>query len=241
MRIAALYDIHGNLPALVAVLEEVAREGVDLVVMGGDLVPGPMPGACMEVLESSGLPVTCLRGNGEADVAAVARGEVPRRVPEAFLPILRWSAQALGSELAGACGAWFATLGAVADGIGDVLFCHATPEEDNAIVTVETPEAVVLQRMRGAGTATVVCGHTHMAFDRQVGPLRVINPGSVGMPFGDTAAHWALLGPSVELRRTVYDVEDAMRRIQESGYPGADLMDLADPPSARRMLAVFEG
>lgn len=88
MRVAALYDIHGNLPALEAVLAEVESEGVDEVVVGGDVVPGPMPGACLDLLLGLSRPVHFIRGNGERDVMAARNGSIPVRVPNAFHEVL---------------------------------------------------------------------------------------------------------------------------------------------------------
>ncbi len=84
MRLAAIYDIHGNLPALQAVLDEIRKEGVDQVAVGGDVVPGPMPGDCLSVLQDLSVPVHFLRGNGESDVLAARRGEELVRVPPLF-------------------------------------------------------------------------------------------------------------------------------------------------------------
>jgi predicted phosphodiesterase len=120
-----------------------------------------------------------------------------------------------------------------------VLFCHATPRSDNELFTRLTPEEALAPVVERPGVDVVVCGHTHMAFDRRVGSTRVVNAGSVGMPFGDTAAGWATLdGDGVRLRRTAYDLEDAGRRIRATGYPLP--VDLANPPTADAMLATFE-
>jgi diadenosine tetraphosphatase ApaH/serine/threonine PP2A family protein phosphatase len=84
----------------------------------------------------------------------------------------------------------------------------------------------------GADADLVVCGHTHIQFDRQVGAVRVINPGSVGMPYGAGGAHWAMLGPDVTFHRTAYDPQAAARRIRQSSWPGAEEF------AARNVIAV---
>jgi len=94
----------------------------------------------------------------------------------------------------------------------------------------------------GLGVSTVICGHTHMQFDRMIGTTRVINAGSVGMPFGDTGADWLLLGPDIQLRHTNYDLAQAAARIRETTYPQA--LDFAarnvlQPPSADETLAAM--
>src|SRR6476469_4590189 len=95
MRIAALYDIHGNLPALEAVLGEVREAGVDLVVSGGDVVPGPMPREALASLLNLEIPVQFIHGNGDREVLAVRAGAKTGRFPEAFRPAMEWTARQL--------------------------------------------------------------------------------------------------------------------------------------------------
>ena len=123
-------------------------------------------------------------------------------------------------------------------GVGDILFCHATPSDDNEIFTHATPEDSLVSRFSGLAVETVVCGHTHMQFDRVVGGVRVINAGSVGMPFGQTGAFWLRIeGDDFALRRTEYDLDEATRVVEASGYPLP--FPIASPPSAEEMLALF--
>ena len=103
-----------------------------------------------------------------------------------------------------------------------MLFCHATPRDEDEIFTKNTPEAVLLPIFDGLGASVVVCGHTHMQFDRRVGSTRVVNAGSVGMPYGEPGAYWLLLGDGVELRRTKYDLDAAAARLRLSASPGAE-------------------
>lgn len=91
-----------------------------------------------------------------------------------------------------------------------------------------------------ANAAVVICGHTHMQFDRTVGGVRVANAGSVGMPFGEPGAYWVLLGHDLELRQTTYDVAAAAEQIRATAYPNAAMYDLTRPPSESEMLEVFE-
>lgn len=243
MRIAALYDIHGNLPALEAVLDDMAREDVDRVVVGGDVLPGPMPSETLARLVEIGLPTDFIHGNGETDTLAELDG-VPSRVPEAFREAVRWSGSRLDAEGVRLVRRWPATVRASVSGVGDVLFCHATPESDTEIFTRLTPEKDVAPFFAGVDVDLIVCGHTHMQFDRTVGGVRVVNAGSVGMPFGEPGAYWLLIGPGVHLRRTDYDLEGAARRIGATSYPGVDAFvqdNLLHPPTETRMLEVFGG
>ncbi|MDH5235661.1 MAG: metallophosphoesterase family protein, partial [Gemmatimonadota bacterium] len=98
MRVAALYDIHGNLPALEAVLAEVREAGVELVIVGGDVIPGPMPTACLALLRNCGVPIRCLRGNGDREVATKREGRPSSTVPERFRPVMAWVASAISDE-----------------------------------------------------------------------------------------------------------------------------------------------
>ena len=216
-RVAALYDIHGNLPALEAVLREVRREHVDAVVVGGDVFPGPMPRESLHMLLSLEVPTRFLCGNGDREVLAQIKGVettwFQKARPEWRVPV-HWTAEQLSTGGIDAIAAWPLTIELEIDGLGQVLFCHGTPRDDNEIFTRLTPEAVLLPIMQAAEADVVVCGHTHMQFDRMVGAVRVVNAGSVGMPFGEPGADWLLLGAGLELRHTQYDLEKAAARVR---------------------------
>lgn len=244
-RVAAIYDIHANLPALEAVLEEIRCERVDRVVVGGDVFPGPMPRGTLHALLELDLPVEFIRGNGDREVLAQLQGiETPwfETAREEWREPVRWTAQQLSGEEAGLIAAWPLTTKLEIDGLGSVLFCHATPRDDNEIFTRLTPEAALLPVMTAAGANVVVCGHTHMPFDRMVGNVRVVNAGSVGMPFGETGADWLLLGADVQLRHTTYDLVVAAARIRRTSYPQAGQFaadNVLRAPSADQMLELF--
>lgn len=240
MRVAAIYDIHGNLPALEAVLEEIRHEDVDRVLVGGDVVPGPMPRETVATLLDLSVPVDCIRGNGEHDLLAFHRGETPTRVPERLHDAMRWVAGELPPEQLSELASWPATRRLEIPGLGEVVFCHATPRDDFEIFTRLTTEDRLRPIFESTGADLVVCGHTHMQFDRKVGTVRVVNAGSVGMPFGDPGAYWLLLGPDVEFRRTRYDFAAATERVRATGYPQASEIELLRPPSWAEMLERFE-
>lgn len=221
MRVAAKYDIHGNLPALRAVLQEVRKQAVDLVVVGGDVVPGPMPRETIECLQNLDLPVQFIQGNGEAAVLAQMRGEVPA-VPEQFRDLIRWVADQLGSDHQQFLASWPLTFQAGIDQLGKVLFCHATPRSDTELFTRLTPEDALLPIFEGVEEQVVVCGHSHMQFDRMIGRSRVVNAGSVGMPYGEPGAYWLLLGLDIQFRHTPYDRDKAASLIRATTYPMAE-------------------
>jgi predicted phosphodiesterase len=207
MRVAALYDIHGNLAALEAVLQDVRRAGADQIVVGGDVLPGLVPHetreavACLRALD---IPARFIIGNGDREVLAVRRGIETAAVPEAFREIMRWNAAQLEAEDERWIDTWPATLRMQIPGVGGVLFCHATPRSDTEIFTAETPDEHVAPMLEGVDDPLVVCGHTHVQFDRAIGSTRVVNAGSVGMPFGEPGAFWLLVGPGIQLRRTAF-------------------------------------
>jgi Icc-related predicted phosphoesterase len=221
MRVAAVFDIHANLPSLEAVLEDIRRSEVDQVVVGGDVVPGPMPRETIACLLDLDIPVQFIRGNGEVAVLEQIAGKEPVNVPEPYRPIIRWTEQQLHSEHKRLLSAWPKTVRVEINGLGEVLFCHATPRSENEVFTNRTPEERVLRIFEGLGVSAVVCGHTHMQFERMIGAARVVNAGSVGMPFGEPGAYWLLLGPGIQLQRTGYDLTSAAERIQRTGYPQA--------------------
>ena len=130
------------------------------------------------------------------------------------------------------------------DGLGPVLFCHGSPRSDEEILTRISSEERVAAACAGVEEALVVCGHTHVQFDREVAGTRLVNAGSVGMPYeAEPGAYWALLGPDVELRRTAYDLEAAAAAIRATGFPGADELAAANVltvPSAEEATEQFE-
>lgn len=239
-RIAALYDIHGNLPALEAVLDDVRRADVDRVIVGGDVLPGPMVRETLARLQGLQVPVQFIKGNGEVAVLASLEGEEPawlRSAPADVSATIRWQAQQLDPALQAWLTGWPMTCHVEIAELGAVLFCHATPRHENEVFTRATPEERLLPLFAGLGVPLVVCGHTHMPFDRMIGTTRVVNAGSVGMPFGAPGADWLLLGPDVDLRHTAYDRSTAAERIRATTYPD----DFAtryvlNPPAAAPML-----
>jgi predicted phosphodiesterase len=239
-----LYDIHGNLPALEAVLAELRHERVDQVVVGGDVAPGPMVRQTLDALTSLEVPVHYIHGNGEVAVLAERRsGPFPAwylNIPEGAKQIVRWQAAHIGANEERAFASWPRTVSLTVAGLGDVLFCHATPRDVNECFTRLTPEEPL--RPLFDGLKVVVCGHTHMQFDRRIGGTRVVNAGSVGMPFGRPGADWLLLGPDLQLRHTDYDLEKAAARIRASDYCEAREFAeryVLDPPSEPQMLEAF--
>jgi putative phosphoesterase len=243
MRIAAIYDIHANLPALEAVLAEIRQAGADLVVVGGDVLPGPMPRESLACLRELDIPAQLIQGNGDRAVLEALAGQELGGLPAAVQEVVRWVARQLGPEDERWMRAWPKTAQVGVPGIGQVLFCHATPRNDTEIFTRLTPAERLLPIFAGLGMAVVVCGHTHMQFDRDVGGTRVVNAGSVGMPYGEPGAYWLMIdGAELELCRTPYDLERAAARVLATDYPQArDFVehDLLRPRAESEVLELF--
>lgn len=198
MKVAALYDIHGNVPALEAALAEVQREGVDTVVFGGDLTWGPEPVEALALVRA--VPgARFVRGNCDREPDEWERSQLS----EADLTFL----QALPETVE----------------LGGVLYCHATPHSDLEVVTPARPDEELARLLEGVEQPIVVAGHTHMQQDRRVGAIRFVNAGSVGLPYeGELAAFWAVLdGGEVELRRTPLEVEAVAEVFRRSAWPRA--------------------
>lgn len=231
-RVAALYDVEGNLPALEAVLAEVGREGVDAVVCGGDLVVGP---SAPEVFDRiAGLPdVRFVRGNADR---MVLHGT------DEYGTDWRAARERLGEERLAAVASWPLTAELEIDALGRVLFCHSTQIADDPIYTRATPDADLEDIFGGVEADVVVVGHTHVQFDRSLpSSLRLVNAGSVGIPFErPPGAYWALLGPAVELRRTDYDVAAAVAAMREQGAPEEYVAQLLEPPDGDETTARYE-
>ena len=194
MRVAALYDVHAMPWALEAVLAEV---DADAIVFGGDFIYGPCPDTTLRRIRA--LDAFVVRGNCE-------------RTPE------DWDRELLTAEELD----WAAAL-PVAIELDGVIYCHATPTDDLPVTTAETPDEIVAANFAGT-TGTVVIGHTHHQFDRRVGDLRVVNAGSVGMPYeGDVAAFWALVEDGEPRHmRTPIDLDRAVAGLRASGWPGSE-------------------
>jgi putative phosphoesterase len=203
VQVAALFDIHGNLQALEAVLKDVEREHVDTIVFGGDIAAGPFPRETVELVRS--LDAVCIRGNADRlDVSVEGVWEEARR----------WIVRQLGEEEV----AWLAALpfSAVLD---NTLYVHATPRSDEEIVTELTSEERLAAILEDVEERLVVAGHTHMQLRRD----RFVNAGSVGRPYeSQPGAYWALIGDDVEFRRTEYDLVQAAASVRATSYPRAE-------------------
>jgi predicted phosphodiesterase len=243
MRIATLYDIHGNLPALEAVLAELAGERITAVVIGGDVLPGPLPCESLDALRAMPWPALGIHGNGESAVKAVLGGGPLPTIPPSALEAVTWCAQALRPADRAIIEHWPANVRLLHPSLGRLLFCHATPRNDTEIFTAATPEAVLRPVFDAAMADVVICGHTHTPFDRQVGRTRVVNAGSVGMPFGPPGASWLLLGETIEFRHTPYDLHAGAARIRASDYPQREQFaerSVLHPPEAAGMQEMLE-
>ena len=204
MRVAALYDVHGNLPALDAVLAEVEREDVDRIVFGGDVLSGPWPAETLERVLGLGDRALVVLGNADRDLEP-------------------WRKERLGDAGHAVALGWPLTVELDVEGLGRVLFCHATPRSDEEIVTRLTPEERLHEILDGAEVDVVVHGHVHVRYDRRAAGLRIVNPGSVGLPYEtQPGAYWAILGPDVEHRRTEYDVDAMIADARALGFPQLD-------------------
>ena len=244
MRVAALYDIHGNVVALDAVLGEIRHDALDAIVVGGDVLPGPMPVETMTRLTALDLPVYFIRGNGDRVVSMQLAGEdISREVPGQFREVIVWTARQLNADQQQLLLTWPGAHKIDIPGLGEVLFCHATPRNDTECFTRLTPVEKLEPVFRDVTAKVVVCGHTHMQFDRLAGRRRIINAGSVGMPFAaPRGAYWLELGPGVKLRRTDYDFEAAAKQMRATTLPQVETLAVRyvlDPPAEAESLQMF--
>jgi putative phosphoesterase len=238
VRVAVLNDVHGNLPALEAVLEEVERERPDAIVFGGDLAFGPLPRETLEAMVSLGDRARFVLGNADRWFLDVYDGRIEPGPEDA------WLVEELDASRRDFFAALPKRLVMDVDGLGSILFCHGSPRSEDEIITAITAEERLQPMLEDVEHSLVVCGHTHVQFDRVVSGTRVVNAGSVGMPYEDTpGARWAILGPDVELRRTPYDREAAADRLRASRWGRLDEFIekyLLAPPSAAEATEHFE-
>lgn len=218
-RVAVLSDVHGVLPALEAVLAEPDVAAADRIVLTGDITAGPQPTEVLALLRKQGERVRWISGNADRELVEYRRGE-RADIPD---PIGPFAAARLTDTDVEFLASLPTTLTLTVRGLGEVLLCHATPRDDEEVVLVDSRHdrwtevlAAVPENVR-----TIVCGHTHMPYVRLAHGRLVVNPGSVGMPYGRPGAHWCLLGPGADLRVTPYDIPAAARRlVAECDWPG---------------------
>jgi putative phosphoesterase len=226
-RVAVLSDVHGNAPALEAVLADVEQIDVDLIVFGGDLTWGPLPEETFELARSPN--------------ARFVRGNADRAVLENVSETEReqWMQAHHTAEMREFLASFEEQVVVDVEGLGPVRFCHGSPRTDEECVTPETPEERVREFSEGVDEQVIVTAHTHIQFDRQVAGIRSVNAGSVGLPYeGKPGAFWALLGPDVDLRRTEYDLDETIERYRSSGQPGVEQIVemMVEPPEPREVI-----
>lgn len=219
--VAVLSDVHGTLPVLDAVLAEPDLQACERIVITGDHVAGPMPAQVLDRFAELGERLVLVRGNADREVVYQARGTGDDRAPE----VSRWAATQLTEEQRDLLERLPHPVTFEVAGFGPVVFCHGTPRDDDEVVLVDTRTekwAEVFAELP-AEVRTVVCGHTHMPFTRLVDRRWVINPGSIGMPYG-RAGTWALLrGGQVSLRQTALDLAEIRRQVVAgSSFPAVE-------------------
>jgi putative phosphoesterase len=236
-RVAVIADVHGNAPALAAVLAEAEREGAELLVSCGDLTWGPLPRETLALLEPWRGRARFVRGNADR---ALGEDDGDRGV---------WLREQHGPEAVAFVTGFEPAVVVEHDLIGAIRFTHGSPRGDEECVTVRTPEERVREFLAGVDERIVFTAHTHMQYHRIVDGTRLVNAGSVGMPYeGRPGAYWALLADDVELRRTEYDIERTVELYRVSGDPRTVQMIemLLDPPDGEEVIqhaesAVFAG
>jgi putative phosphoesterase len=204
--LALLYDVHGNLLALEAVLADAEAAGADRFLLGGDYaVAGGWPRETVERLKQ--LDARWIRGNADRWLV-----DAPD-APEPMVPVIERAREALGDELVAELAALPPTTTE-----GNVLYCHGSPGSDMKSFLPEPSEADA-ELLLGTEAERVVFGHTHLAFARPgPGGIELVNPGSVGLPWdGDHRSGYALVQDDgrVEQRRVAYDWRKAAAAVRE--------------------------
>jgi putative phosphoesterase len=237
-RVAVLADVHGNATALAAVLEEVARAEPDLVVSCGDLTWGPEPLETLALLEPWVGRLHCVRGNADRKVVELVDGTSAAETERET-----WMGARHGAAGRDVLATFTEQVVVEVDDLGRVLFCHGSPRTDEECITRETPEERLREALDGVDAGVVVTAHTHLRYERKVLGKRLLNPGSVGMPYEEErGAYWALLGPGIDFRRTEYDLDEAVRRYRSTDDPRSELMVemLLSPPSPAEVIEYAE-
>lgn len=229
-KVAALYDIHGNSVALEAVLEEVDKHEVDIIIFGGDLAWGPEPLQVMEKLYSYKEKALFIQGNADREVAN--RFGVEQGLDPVTAEINLWCVKQLQNNHLNFLSQLPDSHALQITGQGEILFVHGSPRSDEEAIRINTPEIEILPMIEATLQHTIVCGHTHVQFDRIVANKRIINTGSVGLPSRAQGACWAVISDEVRFIETMYDKALAAERIKESGVPYAEdfVEHILNPP-----------
>jgi putative phosphoesterase len=217
VRRAVIYDVHGNLPALEAVLAAARGDGIERVVCGGDVALfGAHPAECVERLRAFDDELIAVRGNCDRYLLQ------PPDVPADELDVVSWTRAALGEERV----AWLGGLPSVAEiDEHDALVVHASPRSDEDVILPDTDASAVGEMLAGTRRRLLLCGHVHIQYRRDVDGTELVNPGSVGLPAdGDRRSAWAVLEDGkVSFRRTAYDVDQVIAELGAIGHPSADV------------------
>jgi predicted phosphodiesterase len=220
--------VHGNLPALEAVL---AQAGDARLVFGGDMAAGPLPAETLDRI--TGLDALCIRGNADRELLGGPSGGL----------IDEWVVGQLEDRHRDFIAGLPEQVELEVEGVGRVLFCHGSPRSDEEMILKTTPDEWLREMLADVEADLVVCGHTHMQFDRSVDGRRVVNAGSVGLPYGAPGAHWLRLGPDVEHVRTPYDSDSFADRVKTLEWPLAERFaeeNIRSVPSEEESLEFFE-
>jgi predicted phosphodiesterase len=188
-----------------------------------------MPGQTLDRLEQLAEQAIWVRGNTDRSLAAAFDGTfqpsgLPTNPPAGYFA---WCAGRIGRAHRDRLASLPLTVTLDIDGLGLVAFCHGTARDDNEFILVDSPIEQYQAAFADIAGQMVVLGHTHMPFDRLADTRRFVNPGSVGLPYGHAGAAWALLGPDVTLRRTLYDARAAAATLRASADDMPDIEFIA--------------
>ena len=225
MKIAALFDIHGNLPALNSVLEELSQLNVDKIIIGGDIVSGPMPNETLETLFQIKDKIVWIGGNGDDDVLnAICNKPLNSNLSDNGRLLTDWVANQLGERFIDFLKELPLLYDLVLPGYGSICFCHATPKSKEEIFTPITNEQSIKEIFENINYNIIICGHTHVQFQLMANSIKIMNAGSVGMPFGrNKGADWILITPDeILFKNTQYDYMKAEKILMKTNYPAIE-------------------
>lgn len=233
MRLALIADIHGNLPALDAVLAEISREGVDRIVCLGDISLGPQPAETLERVRSLGCPV--VMGNWDAWFLQ-GMPQFDGQLGEVLGDLRAWSVEQLSSEQRHYLTEFRPTVEVALPEGATLLAFHGSPRSFEDSIFATTPDEEVEEMLAGRTALVLAGGHTHFQLFRRLGESVLLNPGSIGLPFRRPHRGIMEIAPraeyglvqhdgdrlSIELRRTAFDLDGLLRVMREGGMPHAE-------------------
>lgn len=241
-KIVVLYDIHGNFPALESVMNEI-QDDVDHLVIGGDVILGPMSNECLDLLKESTVPLNCIKGNCETAVLNYLDDQPLPALQPQVMEEIKWTAHHISTDHLRWTRSWPENFIYTHPTAGKISFYHSAPGDENAIFTEETKEDILDMLFQNDHSNIIICGHTHIPFDKKLKNKRIVNAGSVGMSFNGPGAQYLTINSGINFICTNYNTHRASEFFRQTTYPNVSNFInnfILNQPKKEAMLTIYK-